>query len=165
MAICRFCLREFQSEQSVKSHLKKCDLYEANKRNKKAAALGRLPQGDVTSPPAPAAAPDLTAPLQELIKAFSELSSKQNMPPTPQQQHRVILQAAKVEVIDHYRTSLGTITASLRGAAKLAIEQQLTPLPLVDLPLRKFARLPPPFAMISMARPFRNKRGRRCASV
>jgi len=42
-----------------------------------------------------------------------------------------------VQVIDHYRTPLGHVTASLRGDAKLAIEQKLAPLPLAEIPFEE----------------------------
>ena len=136
MGICHFCKGKFQSEQAVKSHMKRCDLYQADKR-KKSAALGGVPKAVVTSPPIKpnpsGAAPDLTAPLHDLMKSISELSSKQAMPQTPQQQHRAILQAVKVQVIDHNQTSLGHVTAALRGDGKMAIERELATLPLDEL--------------------------------
>lgn len=52
-----------------------------------------------------------------------------------------MLQTAKAQVVDHYRTSLGEITPAMRGAAKSAIERELAPLPLEDLPLEEVCEL------------------------
>jgi hypothetical protein len=140
MAKCGFCHRKFRSEQAVKAHMKRCDLYQTDKR-KKAGALGNLPKADVTSPPVqpnPPVTPDLTAPLRDFIKSISEFSTKQDAPQTPHQQRRSILQAAKAQVIDHhYGTPLGHVTASLRGDAKLAIEEKSATLPLEELPFEE----------------------------
>ncbi len=137
MAICHPCKEEFGSEQGVKAHMKTCELYQAHKR-KKAATLGSLPKAAVTSatvhPNPPIEAQDFTASLRDLLKSMGEAMTKQDTPQTPQQQRRTILQAAKARVIDQYGTSLGQITASLRGAAKLAIERELASLPLEELP-------------------------------
>ena len=144
MAICRFCKGRFGSEQGVKAHMKRCDLYQADKREK-AAALGRLPKAVVTSAPAqpnpPVEAPDLTAPLQDLMKSMCETMTKQDASQPPQQKRRTILQAAKARVIDRYGTPLGQITASLRGAAKLSIERELASLPLEELPFEEVCEI------------------------
>ena len=144
MAICHFCTEEFGSEQGVKSHMRKCDLYQAEKR-KKAAALGRLPKVAVTSAPVQpnptVEAPDFTAPVRDLVKSMGEAMTKQDAPQTPQQKRRTILQAAKAQVIDRYGTPLGQITASLRGAAKLQIERELASLPLEELPFEEVCEL------------------------
>jgi hypothetical protein len=120
--------------------MKKCEFYKVDKR-KKAAALGKLPKAAVTSAPVqptpPVEAPDLTAPLRDLMKSMCEAITKQDTPQTPQQQRRTILQAAKARVIDQYGSPLGQITASLRGAAKLQIERELTLLPLEELPFEE----------------------------
>ena len=144
MAICHFCTGEFGSEQGVRAHMKKCELYHEDKR-KKAAALGRLPKAGVTSAPVqpipPVETPDLTAPLQDLVKSMCEAMTKQDAPQTSQQQRRTILQAVKARVVDHYGTPLGQITASLRGAAKLQIERELASLPLEELPFEEVCEL------------------------
>lgn len=144
MAKCGFCCRLFHSEQGVKSHLKRCDRYHTQK-NKKDAPLGSVPKGAAASPPAqpsaPVAAPDLKTPLLDFIKSLRQLSTKPDAPPTPQQQRRQILQAVKAHVIDHYRTPLGLVTASMRGAAKLAIERELASLPLEELPFEEVCEL------------------------
>lgn len=143
MVKCKFCQRTFRSPQAVRAHLKHCPHYQTVK-SKRSAASGSLPQAGSTpteTPPIqssqPLVAPDLTASLQDLMASISEFSTKQNVPETVQQQHRRILQAAKAQVIDHYRTPLGHVTASLRGDAKLAIEQKLAPLPLAELPFEE----------------------------
>jgi len=144
MAICHPCGEEFGSEQGVKAHMKKCELYQAHKR-KKAAALGRLPKAAVTSAPVqltpPVEAPDLTAPLRDLVKSMCEAMTKLDTPQTPQQQRRTILQAVKAQVIDQHGTPLGQITASLRGAAKLAFERELTSLALEELPFKEVCEI------------------------
>ena len=140
MAICHPCGEEFGSEQGVKAHMKKCDLYQAHKR-KKAAALGKLPKAAVTSraaqPNQPVESPNFTAPLQDLVKSMCEAMTKQDTPQTPQQQRRAIVQAAKTQVIDRYRPLSGTVTASMRGSAKLLIERELGTLPLEELPFEE----------------------------
>jgi hypothetical protein len=80
---------------------------------------------------------DLSVSLHDLMKSIRELSTKQDAPQTLQQQQRGILQAVKAQVIDHYRTPLGLVTVSMRGAAKLAIEQKLAPLPLAEVPFEE----------------------------
>ena len=144
MAICHPCGEEFGSEQGVKAHMKKCELYQDHKR-KKAAALGKLPKAAVTSAPIqpnpPVGAPDPTELLQNLVKSMCEAMTKQDTPQTPQQQRRTILQEAKARVIDRYGTPLGQITASLRGAAKLQIERELASLPLEELPFEEVCEM------------------------
>ena len=144
MAICHFCTEEFGSEQGVKAHMKKCEFYQADKR-KKAAALGKLPKAAVTSAPVqpnpPVEAPDFTAPLRDLVKSMCEATTKPDVPQTPQQQRRTILQAAKERVIDRYRAPSGQVTDSLRGSAKLAIERKLASLPLEELPFEEVCEL------------------------
>lgn len=143
MANCGFCHRKFRSEQGVKAHMKRCDLYLTDK-SKKAAALGTLPKAAITSAATPSAQssqpvapPDFAAPLREFEQSLRESLTKQHAPQTPQQQRRTILQAAKTQVIDQYWTPLGQVTASLRGAAKLAIERELASLPLEELPFEE----------------------------
>lgn len=137
MSQCGFCQRMFRSPQAVKAHLKHCARYKTDK-NKNSTALGRLPKAAVTSTPVqpnpPVEAPNLTAPLRDLVTSMCGAMTKQHAPHTPQQQRRTILQAAKAQVIDRYGTPLGQITASLRGAAKLQIERELASLPLEELP-------------------------------
>ena len=144
MAICHFCTGEFGSEQGVRAHMKKCELYHDDKR-KKASALGRVPKAAVTSAPVqpipPVEAPDLTGPLRDLVKSMCEGMTKQDPPQTAQQQRRTILQAVKARVIDQYGTPVGQITASLHGAAKMAIERELASLPLEELPFREVCEM------------------------
>ncbi len=143
MANCGFCYRRFQSPQAVKAHLKHCKRYEAS-QSKKACALGTKPKAAATPTatlPAqsipPIEAPDFSAPLREFEQAMREYSTKQNQPPTPQQRRREICQAAKTQVIDRYRPSSGTVTASMRGSAKMLIERELATLPLEELPFEE----------------------------
>jgi hypothetical protein len=126
MATCNFCKEDrFQSEQGVRAHLKKCKVYLAEKAKNAKAALGNQPEG--------AAAPDLSAPILDMLNSIQEHLSKQDAPPTPQQQRRTILQEIKKRVIDQYVTPVGQVTTSMRGHAKLMIEQQLARLPLEEL--------------------------------
>lgn len=147
MANCGFCHRKFRSEQGVKAHMKRCELYLTDK-SKKAAALGTLPKAAITSAATPSAQssqpvapPDFAAPLREFEKALRESLTKQHAPQTPQQQRRTILQAAKTQVIDQYWTPLGQVTPSMRGVAKLAIERELASLPLEELPYEEVCEL------------------------
>jgi hypothetical protein len=123
--------------------MKWCDQYEI-KKSKKSAALGRLPKAAATTAAVLpvqsiplAEAPDLSAPLRELVKSMSEFPMKQPAPQTPQQRRREIVQLAKTQVIDRYRTSAGQVAASMRGSAKLAIERELAPMPLEELPFEE----------------------------
>jgi len=126
MATCNFCKEDrFQCTQGVKAHMKSCDRYLAEKAKKARAALGNLPQAGL--------APDLSTFNLNVVKPIPERSSKQETPPTPQQQRRTILQAVKRLVIDQYGTLVGRVTTSMRGHAKLMIEQQLAILPLEEM--------------------------------
>lgn len=126
MATCNFCKEDrFQSEQGVKAHMKTCERYLAEKAKKARAASGSVPQA--------AAAPDLSAPKLDVVKPIPERSLKQDESSTPLQQRRTILQAVKKRVIDWYVTSLGQVTSSMRGHAKLMIEQILARLPLEEI--------------------------------
>ncbi|MCG3776654.1 MAG: hypothetical protein JW395_3514 [Nitrospira sp.] len=143
MAICRFCKQKFQSEQGVKAHMKWCAQYEIEK-SKKLAALGTKPKAALTPVATlpghaipPVATTDFSAPLREFEQAMRDYSTKQPAPQTPQQRHRDIVQAAKTQVIDRDRTPVGQVTASMRGSAKLAIERELAPLPLEELPFEE----------------------------
>ena len=147
MVTCSFCKETFKSEQGVRAHMRWCNRY-LTEKCKTVTALGSVPKAAITSaatPPAqsspPVPAPDLSAPLREFEKAMSGLSTKQEAPPTPQQRLREIVQAAKMQVINHYRTPVGQVTASLRGAAKLAIERELASLPLEELPFEEVLEL------------------------
>lgn len=143
MARCKFCQREFRSVQGVKAHLKHCERYQLTP-SKKARALGTVPKA-VATPPAtppvhatpPIAAPDLSAPLREFAKSMTESSTNSEALRSPQQQRRHVLQAAKAQVIDRSRSWSGTVTASMRGAAKAAIERGLANLPLEELPFEE----------------------------
>jgi hypothetical protein len=83
--------------------------------------------------PQAAVAQNLSAPSLDMVKPIQGQSSKQEPPPTTQQQRRTILQAVKKQVIDWYVTSLGQVTSSMRGHAKLMIEQTLARLPLEEI--------------------------------
>ena len=147
MAKCGFCHRRFRSEQAVRAHLKHCKRYEAN-QSKKACALGTESQACVAAaaiPPVheipPIAAPDFSAPLRKFEQALRESLTKQQVPQTPQQQRREIVQAAKTQVIDRYRPSSGTVTVSMRGSAKMLIEREMGTLPLDELPFEEVLEL------------------------
>jgi hypothetical protein len=75
------------------------------------------------------------------MKLMSELSTKRDAPQTPQQLRRSILQAAKAQTIDQYRSWSGTVTASMRGGAKMQLERELASLPLEDLPFEEVCEL------------------------
>jgi hypothetical protein len=52
MAICHFCEGRFQSDQGVKSHMKRCAQYQTEK-SRKLTALGSLPKGALRQPRRP----------------------------------------------------------------------------------------------------------------
>lgn len=125
MSKCNFCKDKFQSEQSVKAHLKTCEQYLAKKAKKARAASGSAPEA--------AAAPDLSAPKLNVVKPIQEPSLNQDVSPTPQQQRRIIIQTVKRRVVDGYVTPLGQVTSSMRGHVKLLIEQTVARLPLEEI--------------------------------
>ena len=135
MATCRFCKGKFKSEQGVRAHMKWCDRY-LTEKSKTVTALGSVPEAASTPSVEPnlSAGPDCAAPLRAFEKAMHEFSTKQEVPQTPQQLRRSILQAVKAQVVDRYQSSSGIVTSMMRGAAKMAIEQQLASLPLEELP-------------------------------
>jgi hypothetical protein len=83
--------------------------------------------------PQAAAAPDFSAPKLDVVKPIPEQSLKQDASSTPLRQRRTILQAVKKRVIDCHVTSLGQVTSSMRGHAKLMIERTLARLPLEEI--------------------------------
>ena len=122
--------------------MKRCDRY-LTEKGKKEPALGRVPEARSTPSvqPTPSAGPDCAAPLRDFEKAMHEFSTKQEAPQTPQQLRRSILQAVKAQVVDRYQSSSGTVSSTMRGAAKMAIEQQLASLPLEELPFDEVCEL------------------------
>ena len=142
MATCNFCKEKFKSEQGVRAHMKRCDRYLAEKA-KKEPALGGAPEARSMPPvqPTPSAGPDCAAPLRDFEKALHEFSRKQEAPQTPQQLRRSLLQAVKAQVVDRYQSSSGTLSSTMRGAAKMAIEQQLASLLLEELPFAEVCEL------------------------
>lgn len=147
MAQCRFCRRRFRSDQAVKAHLRFCPRYKP-RDEKQPSALGTKPKAEsipaATAPfqsDAQVAQPDLTAPWREFINPVNEFSRTLAEPPSPQQQRRKLLQAVKEQVIVHYRTPLGQVTAAMRGVAKAAIERELNTLPLEELPFEEVFEL------------------------
>lgn len=147
MARCTYCGRRFRSEQAVKAHLKHCPRYNGRK-NKESSALGTVPKAAPTPSAMPSfqsgpqvAQPDLSSQLHELKKAMSEAASKLAEPLSPQQRRRKLLQAAKDRVINQYGTPLGTVTPAMRGAAKAAIERELSTFPLEELPFEEIIEL------------------------
>ena len=139
MATCNFCKEKFKSEQGVRAHMRGCDQYH---KSKKLTALG-MPKAASTPSvqPNPSAGPDCVAPLRDFEKAMHEFSTKQETPQTPQQLRRSILQAVKAQVVDRYHSSSGIVTSTMRGDAKMAIEQQLPSLPLEELPFDEVCEL------------------------
>lgn len=140
MATCNFCKETYKSEQAVKAHMRGCDEY---KKSKKLAASGSLPKAASMPSVQPnvSAGPDCAAPLRAFEMAMHELTTKRNAPPTPQQLRRSILQAVKAQVVDRYQSSSGIVTSTMRGAAKMTIEQQLASLPLEELPFDEVCEL------------------------
>ena len=140
MASCKFCGHKCKSEQGVRAHLKRCAEY---LKSKKLSALGKVPEAASTPSVEPnlSAGPDCAAPLRAFEKAMHELTTKRNASQTPQQLRRSILQAVKAQVVDRDQSSSGIVTATMRGDAKMAIEQQLASLPLEELPFHEACEL------------------------
>lgn len=152
MAICHFCQRIFHSSQAVRAHLRRCERYHAA-RQTGLNTLGTMPRQALpkaprrtTSRPSSAAdhapgAQDPFAPFHDFVKTLSQPQEKPPSQASPQQRRRKILQTAKAQVIDHYRTPLGEVTPAMRGAAKSAIERELAALPLEELPFEEVCEL------------------------
>ena len=140
MASCKFCGHKCKSEQGVRAHLKWCEEY---LNSKKLSALGKVPEAASTPSVEPnlSAGPDCAAPLRAFETAMHELMTKRNASQTPQQLRRSILQAVKAQVVDRYQSSSGTVSSTMRGAAKMAIEQQLASLPIEELPFDEACEL------------------------
>jgi hypothetical protein len=117
-----------------------CDEY---KKSKKLAALGNKPKAGSTpsDQPPKSIEPDCIAPLREFEKAMHEFTIEQEAPQTPQQLRRSTLQAVKVRVIDQYQSSSGMVSSTMRGDAKMAIEQQLASVPLEEVPFHEACEL------------------------
>jgi len=115
--------------------MKRCDRY-LTEKGKKEPALGSVPEARSTPSvqPTPSAGPDCAGPLREF-------SRKPEAPQTPQQLRRSLLQAVKAQVVDRYHSSSGIVTSTMRGDAKMAIEQQLASLPLEELPFDEVCEL------------------------
>jgi hypothetical protein len=128
MATCNFCKKQFKSEQGVKAHMRGCDEY---RKSKELTASGSMPKAGPTPSVQPNASvgPDCAAPPGDFVKAMHEFSTKQETLQTPQQLRRSILQAVKAQVVDRYPSLCGSVTWTMRGDAKMAIEQQLASLP------------------------------------
>lgn len=140
MATCSFCKEKFKSEQGVRAHMRGCDQYH---KSKKLTALGCMPKAGSTPSvqPNPSTEPDCVASLRDFEKAMHEFSAKQEAPQTPQQLRRSILQAVKAQVVDRYQSTSGIVTSTMRGDAKMAIEQHLVSLPLEELPFDEVCEL------------------------
>src|SRR5437868_7125266 len=140
MARCKFCGYKCKTEQGVRAHLKRCEEY---LKSKTLSALSTVPKAASTPSiePNPSAVPDCAAPLRAFEKAMHEITTQRNASQTPQQLRRSILQAVKAQVVDRYQSSSGIVTSTMRGAAKMAIEQQLASLPLEELPFDETCEL------------------------
>jgi hypothetical protein len=140
MATCNFCKEKFKSEQGVKAHMRRCDQYQTSKE---LPASGSMPKAGSTPSvqPNPSAGPDSVAPPLDFLKAIHEFSTKRETSQTPQQLRRSILQAVKAQVVDRYQSSSGSVTSTMRGDAKMAMEQQLASLPLEELPFDEVCEL------------------------
>src|SRR5688572_17554202 len=129
MATCNFCKEKFKSEQGVRAHMRRCGQYQ---KSKELTASGSMPKaGSKPSvQPNPSAGQYSVAPPRDFVKAMHEFSTNQETPQPPQQLRRPILQAVKAQVVDRYRSSSESVTSTMRGDAKMAIEQQLASLSL-----------------------------------
>ena len=143
MALCNHCKRQFQSSQAVKAHLKHCSRYQTN-GGKKSSALGIKPKAESTpdvTPPFQSGPqvenPDLSEPWRALMESMSEPGPKPEERRSPQQQRRLLLQAAKEQVIDQFSTPSCTVTSGMRGLAKARIERRFNTLALEELPFKE----------------------------
>ena len=140
MASCSFCMQKFKSEQGVRAHMRWCDEYH---KSKELTASGFMPKAGSTPSvqPNPSPWPACVAPPRDFVKAMHEFSTKQETRQPPQQLRRSILQAVKAQVVDRYQSSAGSVTSTMRGDAKMAIEQRLASLPFEELPFDEVCEL------------------------
>jgi hypothetical protein len=154
MKKCNFCERQdFASRQSVYAHLKWCRAYRQHKHKRNTALGTSLRQAVPKAPvhetiPSPVQSPPLPPPADPFAAIIEALQRGKSLSPnvgdtqeTPQQKRRRLLQAAKSQVVDHYRSFTGTVTAEMRAAAKLTIERELRNEPLEELPSPEVSEL------------------------
>jgi len=83
--------------------------------------------------PGPQASPVGSNPLSESFTSVFKAAFNLKEPQSPLQRRRVLLQEIKEQVISLYCTSKGSVTTAMRGAAKTAIERELSTVPLEEL--------------------------------
>lgn len=147
METCWDCQKEFLTSQGRKAHQKTCKQRHA--RREQHAALGTaslrqpVPQAHGTNSPSrlspqqgQSQAPDPLAPLLDLLKkSGTPLSTRDSSPHTPAQRRRILLQEAKVTVIDQYWCPTFAITAQMKADARLHIDRELRHEPLEEWPV------------------------------
>ncbi len=134
-AICNFCRRRFSNAQAVRAHLKACPAY-------RRLPKGRLPR--VGKKPRTVGAPDSHAGVRSTWEDVPQ-------PPDPQPQPsrivarngqkantsglaRWMIQSVKEEVLGSGRWAGHTIPSEIKAQALVAIDQELSSLPVEQLP-------------------------------
>lgn len=133
-ATCHFCGQNFRNRQAVRAHLKGCAAYRQLPKAKvpsigsqAATRSGRGPDPDPGSRPAPDAGPPLR---RQPLRIVTDLS------PAPYQNvlRRAAIQSVKDKVIGSWWQPGHTIPSEVKAQALVAIEQELTRLPVDQLP-------------------------------
>ncbi len=134
-ATCHFCKKSFRNRQAVRAHLKGCPSY----RQLPKASLpiagskpGVLGSGDPYPSARPTVAPRL-APDPPRLHA-PRISASPGHKPVPTDRARPIIQQVKNQVIESWWSFGHSIPAETKAQALVAIEQELSRLPVDQLP-------------------------------
>jgi len=134
-ATCHFCKKSFRNRQAVRAHLKGCPSYRQLPKaslpsgGSKSRILGlRDPYPSARPTVAPGPAPDPPRPYAPRISAIP------GHKPAPTDRARPIIQHLKNQVIESWRSFSHSIPAETKAQALVAIEQELSRLPVDQLP-------------------------------
>lgn len=134
-ATCHFCKKSFRNRQAVRAHLKGCPSY----RQLPKASLpngGSKPRGLGLRDPYPRARPTVgPGPAVDPPRPHApRTSASPSHKPTPTNLARPIIQQVKYQVIECWRSFSHSIPAETKAQALVTIEQELSRLPLDQLP-------------------------------
>ena len=129
MASCKFCGRQFGSEQGVKAHLRSCQEYLKLKPLLQKQSPSR--NSSISSLFHKSAASRSVQPLSQPLGQSASRESEQ----AAQLKHKrdSLLTALCSRLVDWYRTAEGAITPEMAVAAKVAILDELGGLPIEEL--------------------------------
>lgn len=134
-ATCHFCKKSFRNRQAVRAHLKGCPSYRQLPKaslpseGSKPEVLGlRDPYPSARPTVAPRSAPDPARPYAP------RTSASPGHKPAPTDRARSIIQQVKNQVIESWWSFSHSIPAETKAQALVAIEQELSGLPVDQLP-------------------------------